>query len=1055
MKRSLTALLAFVVALCASFALCTPAWAGALPNGQLQPSSGSTGTATIGDIETESANYGSESSEQIKNTVWEGLPARISFSLSLAAPEDDPFSKGGTIEVSTNIGSFFKPLDGWDKYDKQSIVDKDGSLLATVEVVEEGTKLIFTIEQDGLTVISNAKVQLPALTVRNDVVLGDEAQREDTLKIDGTSKKIVFNAMEEPEKPTEGNPGLPDVDTFWKSAWSCHNYAGSTIRFEVNSIGSIDLYGSTTYTADHQAEYENLYGEAKYPNVYPRAPKAYKNLFVEDQIPEKGIIDVNSVVICASIPGIAKDEDTAYIDEWHMNYYIPKGVYYATRNNTLWQPLDGLTQLVQNEGEAKGAFKKRLKEKALQWGIYEDEDGNQTFLCNFGNVGKFDDGTVSNGVTYQDYAVHLVDKYPDIFGSSGASAGNVVSYHVEFNAYYPDVDITTTSNTATLYADDNSGNAARVGGNTSDDYTIINAAGIGAARKNSLELLLVDRDEKTETSGIKYQKPIEGGQFTIQKKNDSGTWEDVSGKKDLTTNKNGRITVTNFDPGTYRVIQTGWAEGYFTGKNSYLDPWGESQSKPGSPVSLEPNTLGEFTISEDQKYGYGVLVQNWQCRELKVSKVWEDSNNQDGLRPSSIDVKLLANDKDTGKVLKLSSDNSWKGTFTDLDKYCDGKEITYSVAEESVDGYETEIDGDASKGFTITNTHVPETRDISGSKTWDDNNDQDGKRPDSITIRLLADGDEVKVKTVTAEDDWKWSFTELPEYSGGKKIVYTITEDDVSGYTAKVDGFNVTNTHTPSQTSVAVTKIWNDMGNQDGLRPAEIAVELLEDGKFCGRTLKLNSETNWTGFFSGLDEYKDGNKITYTIREVSVDGYDGKITGDASTGFVITNSHIPAQIDLSGSKTWDDADDQDGKRPESIHHPLLADGDEVKVKTVTAEDDWKWSFTGLPKYENGSEIRYTVTEDAVPGYQSELNGMNVTNRHTPGQINVSVTKKWQDQNDSDGIRPDSIVVKLYADGEDTGKELVLNPGEQPGRIVLTIWTSTPMARKSCTPSAEV
>ena len=668
------------------------------------------GTATIDNIQTDSINYGDQdSTDRITNTVWEGLPARISFDCSLQAEDGGTFSSGDTIEVPTNIGDFFKPLNGWEQYGEQSIVDDDGVQLATVKVADEGKTLVFTVKQEGLTGINDASVQLPALTVKKDVVADNEASPvSKDLTINGVSTSITFNKVNEPDKPAQVKPDLPDVDTFWKNAWSCNNYTGSTIRFAVNPIGSIDLYGSTTYTLDHQKAYEDLYGEAKYPNVYPREPKAYRNLFVEDPIPEKGKVDVNSVVIAASIPSIAKMEDGGYRDEWHLNYYIPEGVYYAQRGGTLWQPLKkkNLTRLTQDEGESKEGFKNRLKQNALQWGIYEDTDGTQTFMCNFGNVGKFDDGTLNNGVTYQDYASHLVKEYPDIFGAQGASAGNVVSYHVEFNAYYPDVDITTTANTATLYAEDDNGKETRVGGNTSGKYTIINAAGIGAAQKNSLELLLVDRDEKATTSGITYQKPIEGGTFAIQKKNESGEWENVRGKTNLTTNKNGRITVTNFEQGTYRVIQTGWVKGYFAERNSYHDPW-NAGNKPGMPVGLEPNNLGEFTISDDQKYGYGVRVENWQCRDLKVTKQWNDKNDQDGIRPTSITVKLLKDGEETGKTLTLDDACNWTGTFDDLDKYNDGTEIAYTIEEVPVEGYSSKVTGDVSAGFTITNSHTP------------------------------------------------------------------------------------------------------------------------------------------------------------------------------------------------------------------------------------------------------------------------------------------------------------------------------------------------------------
>ena len=442
----------------------------------------------------------------------------------------------------------------------------------------------------------------------------------------------------------------------------------------------------------------------------------------------------------------------------------------------------------------------------------------------------------------------------------------------------------------------------------------------------------------------------------------------------------------------------------------------------------------KYTITEDAVDGYTPTYTDFNVTNtytpeqtsVTVTKAWDDANDQDGIRPESITVKLLANGEDTKKELVLSDGNSWTGTFIELDKYQNGQEVVYTIEEVEVNGYSTVVTGDASTGFTVTNSHTPATTEVSGSKIWDDKEDQDGKRPDSITIRLYADGKQVDAVTVTAKDDWKWNFTNLSKYADGKEITYTITEDAVPGYISEVDGFNVTNSYTPGKTSVTVTKAWNDAGNQDGLRPAEITVKLLADGKDTGKTLTLSKENRWMGIFSGLDEYAGGEKIVYTVEEVSVDGYDSVITGDASTGFVITNSHTPAEIDLSGSKTWDDADNQDGKRPDSITIRLYANGEQVKVVTVTAEDGWKWSFTNLPKYENGEEIRYTITEDVIPGYQSEVDGMDVTNRYTPGQINISVTKNWQDKDDADGIRPDSITVKLYADGKDTGRELVLD-----------------------------
>ena len=79
-----------------------------------------------------------------------------------------------------------------------------------------------------------------------------------------------------------------------------------------------------------------------------------------------------------------------------------------------------------------------------------------------------------------------------------------------------------------------------------------------------------------------------------------------------------------------------------------------------------------------------------------------------------------------------------------------------------------------------------------------DNNNQDGIRhgirPSSITVNLLANGKKIESKTVTASDNWQYSWDNLPAYAHGKKIIYTVTENPVAGYTSTVDGYNITNT---------------------------------------------------------------------------------------------------------------------------------------------------------------------------------------------------------------------------------------------------------------------
>lgn len=192
-----------------------------------------------------------------------------------------------------------------------------------------------------------------------------------------------------------------------------------------------------------------------------------------------------------------------------------------------------------------------------------------------------------------------------------------------------------------------------------------------------------------------------------------------------------------------------------------------------------------------------------------------------------------------------------------------------------------------SKGATATITDKKAVTTVSGTKTWKDNDDQDGKRPDSIKVNLLANGKVVQSKTVTASDNWKYSFTNLPEFENGKKISYTVTEDAVAGYTSTIDGYNVTNNHTPATVKVSGTKTWKDNNNQDGIRPSSITVNLLANGQQVA-SKKVSASDNWQYSFDNLAAYANGKKITYTVTEDAVAGYTSTVDG-----YNITNTHNP------------------------------------------------------------------------------------------------------------------------------------------------------------------
>ena len=432
-----------------------------------------------------------------------------------------------------------------------------------------------------------------------------------------------------------------------------------------------------------------------------------------------------------------------------------------------------------------------------------------------------------------------------------------------------------------------------------------------------------------------------------------------------------------------------------------------------------------YKLTDTRKNGTVTTLTNTYAPE-KVSitgtKTWNDANNQDGKRPTSIKISLFANGN-VVKSLDVTAATNWTYSFTDLPKYEAGTEIKYTVGEEAVADYETKVEG-----YNITNTHKPATLDITGTKTWNDSNNQDGKRSKSITVNLLANGRITDTKTVTADDNWTYSFTDLPKYANGQEITYTVSELTVPGYTTTIDdNYNITNSYTPGETSASVTKIWDDADNQDGIRPESITVALLANGTPTNKTVTLTAANNWTQTITGLPEKADGEYITYTWTEVNVpEGYSLTGTSKNETVTTLTNTHTPELTSITGTKTWKDADNQDGKRPESITVNLFADGTKLKSQSVSADADgnWSYSFTDLPKYANGQEITYTVTEDAVDGYTTESDGYNFINTHQPETTEITGTKTWNDANNQDGKRPESITVILLANGTEKTRQAV-------------------------------
>ena len=484
-------------------------------------------------------------------------------------------------------------------------------------------------------------------------------------------------------------------------------------------------------------------------------------------------------------------------------------------------------------------------------------------------------------------------------------------------------------------------------------------------------------------------------------------------------------------------------------------------------VSANDFKFYKKAISGDYKAGFKV-VNTFEVPdekvEVQVNKVWEDDSNANSKRPTSIKYILKGGATPIAKVVSgnNTTDENWSYKFTNLPKYsATGDEIQYTVEEQEVNTdelkfYEKEITGTMNAGFNIKNKFkVPEDKiSVNVVKTWEDNSNVNGKRPASIKYILkggASDKEQVVSGNTTTNDNWSYTFANLPKYNAqGNEITYTVEEQEVNPgdlkfYTKSVNGFNVTNKFRipDDKVKVEITKKWEDSSNVSNKRPASVKIEL-SDGANVVRTQELTGTGNeWKHTFTDLPKYNSqGNTITYTLEEKEVNPGDLQFYTKSIVGNTITNTFTQStdKINVNVSKTWNDSNNANRKRPVSIKYVLKNKETVVSEKVVagheTTDADWTHTFTGLAKYdEHNDEIKYTLEEqEANEGelkfYTKQVNGdykagFNVVNtfKVPDERINVRVSKTWNDDSNSRSKRPTSIKY-IITDGQNTVEQIV-------------------------------
>ena len=640
-------------------------------------------------------------------------------------------------------------------------------------------------------------------------------------------------------------------------------------------------------------------------------------------------------------------------------------------------------------------------------------------------------------------------------------------------------------------------------------------------RPTGIELELYADDHSPESQGAKSVK-------TVKVMRDSGDENlSISEDKNLSISKDGnswtyRFTGLNMYKNGSKIDYSVEETGVYYLDNQGQEHYARVEAGADNTMTLVIDKGDSESTDDDKTVVYkmtknddGNIVNTYDTQKISIqgTKIWDDNENADGVRPDAIVMGLYTGtgaDTEPLYTNTVRESDGWKWNWDDLNKYKKGEIIEYTVRELGVyygekyievenGGFVYEVgEGENRNSFiytstiteaqsesesllkvNVTNSYTPETVELTVTKEWKDDENRDRIRPDSVKVSLKANGEVVSYKAGNTQNNktgddaegetefelneankWTYTFSDLPKYSGGIEIAYTISEVSVpAGYTSgqsrKGNVITVTNSYTPEKVIVSGDKIWQDAlmdgdrvikDNADDLRPAEVRISLV--AKVGDRQIDINADPqittadeDWYYEFRDLNKNdENGNPITYSVKEDPVPGYETAygepVVEDNNITIDVTNIHNPERISADITKIWDDDNDRDGIRSKigTIRIELYrhVDGEETEEYvteadiTVDGGNYQTYSFNGLEKYRfdkntgAGDEYIYTIKEaapdadlDYSASYGNDENGLTVTNTHSPELTEVNVEKIWLDEGNQDGSRPDSITLKLY------------------------------------------
>ena len=656
---------------------------------------------------------------------------------------------------------------------------------------------------------------------------------------------------------------------------------------------------------------------------------------------------------------VAKGKSTLWVDKGDGSGYVDSGY-------TLTAEADGITVVTTSY----------MRGRMIDW---MDSSNNLRYVEQY--TGGLDSVTVTDSGFAIEFPAGVLD-----------GKGVYMSYYSELTAIIPPAML---KNNATISG-------------AGDDKTVtssntIKASGTITGTVGEIAIYKFDSNEQNRLSGAKFQLTESSILY------DATQTTDTNGYAVFTLSTSGYA-------GNYTLTEITPPAGY-----AALDPMSITIDAAGAITAINGTTIPASAangtiiydsannaickVSPDRLF---MVLYNQEEEESTttrmVTKVWDDTNDQDGKRPTSIQVQLKADGADYGSAVPLNAGNNWTYTWSNLPEKSSGQTVTYTVEESGVPTGYTSSTSENGGTFTITNSYTPGETSRMVAKVWEDANNYDGIRPESIQVQLYADGTaEGSAVTLNEENGWCYIWNSLPERQNGEEIVYTVEETEVpSEYEASYssDGFTITNTYRPQ---IFISKV-NSAG--DELTGAILTIYEADSAGKATDTIatdKDGQELTWetTGEPQDITGIPAG---TYILHETTAPrGYyvaydilftvnaDGTVTKDSATGEVDGNTIImtdlrygevmPEWVALTIGKTvTGTAGDQEQEFTFNLNL-TYADGEEVteefaydgsRTGTIKSGESVKLKHGELIRiYDIPLDVEYTVTESDNEGYEVE------------------------------------------------------------------------------------